>query len=76
MNAIQFGEPITAKLVRRYQGKREISPMYVADPHEVAVETNATDEAERVGLRSVSIGDRTFVRFGSEWYSWNLPEAA
>jgi len=69
---IQLADHITPKLVRRFQGGREISPLYLADRHESAVETHATEEAERAGFRSVTIGDRTYVRFGSEWYAWNL----
>lgn len=72
--AVQLGEPITPKLIRRFQGRREISPLYLAAPRESAVGTHACDEAMRAGLRSVTVGDRTYVRFGSEWYSWNLEE--
>lgn len=72
MMGIQLADHITPKLVQRFQGKREISPLYLADAKESAVETHACEEAERAGVRSVTVGDRTFVRFGSEWYSWNL----
>lgn len=68
----QLADHITPKLVRRFQGRREVSPLYVADPRESDIETHACEEAERAGLRSVSVGDRTFVRFGSAWYSWAL----
>ncbi len=72
--AIQFGEPITPRLIRRFQGRREISPLYLADEREAGIDGNACDGAMRAGLRSVTVGDRTYVRFGSEWYSWNLED--
>lgn len=53
-------------------GRREISPLYLADAREAGVKGNACDEAMRAGLRAVTVGERTYVRFGSEWYSLNF----
>jgi hypothetical protein len=73
---IQLADAITPKLIRRFQASREISPLYLADARESGIDGNACDEAARVGLRSVTVGEHTYVRFGSEWYSWNLEVTA
>ena len=70
-NPIQLGGCIEGThLLRRYQNKREISPLY----HGIGGPGAAMEEAGRVGLSSVTHGanDTTYVLIGGAWYTYGF----
>ncbi len=74
---VQIGEPIPGTdLVRRWQGGKEISPMYSGDTRDPLCDYHAIDHAERAGYRSVFVMGQTLVHMGDEWATWSCAEFA
>lgn len=69
---ITLGEPIPdTHLTRRFQGSREIAPVYTGRERlrSLAID-EATEQAERIGYRSVEVWGNTYVSISGEWYVW------
>lgn len=74
--SIQFGEFIPGtKLLRRFQGKDEIAPVYIPEPGLTLPEAadQAIAAADQVGVTKVLVLGILHTKLFGEWYVWSLP---